>query len=235
MFNPGDKVQVMDIANVRRTPGNVNKDNWDVFSSVQPGQILTVVSGPHEVDGLVWFEVDLGAENGFVVESVNGEIVLAAHDGSFDGAGGFSICRPMSHQFPVSQWWGENPEFYSQIQGYPVPLQGHNGIDFACAIGSPVVSVDAGTVERARWDDYGFGNLLVIRHGWGKSYYAHLDGFSVAEGQPVGRGEHVAQSGNTGLGTGPHLHFSIKINGQDDRANGWGGFSDPTPYAEDQW
>lgn len=78
MFQPNDKVKVMDVANVRRTPGHLNKGSSDVFTAAQPGQILLVVSGPHQADGLTWYELDLNGQRGFVAEAVNGVALLTA-------------------------------------------------------------------------------------------------------------------------------------------------------------
>lgn len=78
MFQPNDKVKVMDVANVRRTPGHLNKGSSDVFTAAQPGQILLVVSGPHQTDGLTWYELDLNGQRGFVAEAVNGVTLLVA-------------------------------------------------------------------------------------------------------------------------------------------------------------
>lgn len=235
MFNTGDKVRATEVANVRRTPGNVNKDQADVFAAVHPGDVHIVVSGPHHVDGLNWYELDMGGQTGFVIDEINGETVLIADQ---TGSSGIKLSRPVNQSIVVSQLWGENPEFYAQIQGYAAPLRGHNGVDYAAPEGTPVLACDDGIVERAGTDPWGFGELIVLRHAWGRSYYAHNRSFTVGVGSHVGRGQQVAFSGHTGLGMGAggagqdHLHFSIKIDGQDNGANGWGGFSDPTPYME---
>lgn len=80
MFKANDKVKVTDVVNVRRTPGNLNKGQGDVFTMTQPEQILTVVSGPHQVDGLSWYELDLGGQRGFAAEAVNGINLLTLND-----------------------------------------------------------------------------------------------------------------------------------------------------------
>lgn len=237
MFTINHKVRVLDFANVRRTPGYSNKDGWDVLGSVQPGQTLAVASGPHQADGLNWYELDFSDHRGFVAEGQNGSTILVADTGAAPVCG-IMLTRPVHASICVSQNWGENPDYYVQIQGYEVPLRGHNGRDYAATEGSSVVACDDGVVERADMDPWGFGNICVIRHSWGKSYYAHLSGFDTSVGTPVRRGQHIARSGKTGLGMGvggagqDHLHFSIKIDGQDDRSNGWGGFTDPTPYMD---
>lgn len=90
----------------------------------------------------------------------------------------------------------------------------HTGIDFAVPEGTPVRAAAAGTVTFAGWHDSGFGLLVVLDHGNGyETYYAHLSRVLVAVGQYVQAGETLALSGNTGLSTGPHLHFEVRYLG----------------------
>ncbi|MCS7239684.1 MAG: M23 family metallopeptidase [Candidatus Bipolaricaulota bacterium] len=86
----------------------------------------------------------------------------------------------------------------------------HTGIDIAVPEGTPVRAAAAGTVSFAGWEE-GFGLLVVIDHGDGyKSYYGHLSKLLTSTGQKVLAGETIALSGNTGLSTGPHLHFEVR-------------------------
>jgi murein DD-endopeptidase MepM/ murein hydrolase activator NlpD len=90
----------------------------------------------------------------------------------------------------------------------------HRAIDIACRQGDVVVAADAGTVVYAEWGWAGYGNLVVIDHGNGfRSYYGHLYGFYVDVGDQVERGQPLGAIGNTGLSTGPHLHFEIREDG----------------------
>ncbi len=106
-------------------------------------------------------------------------------------------------------------------------LAGHDGLDFAMPIGTPVYSTDDGVVIMAGGEIY--GTTVVIQHGWGRSYYGHLSKVEVTVGQKVSKGDEIALSGNTGITTGPHLHFGIKFN-QNDPNNGYYGKTDPSPY-----
>jgi len=88
----------------------------------------------------------------------------------------------------------------------------HKGIDFAVPQGTPVMAAGSGTVSFAGPSGE-YGNLVVIKHT--NSYataYAHLSRFAVHKGDHVGQGEVVAYSGMTGLATGPHLHYEIRVN-----------------------
>lgn len=91
-------------------------------------------------------------------------------------------------------------------------IRPHNGIDWACPTGTPVMAFADGIVTFAEWKG-GNGNLLVIEHAHGyTSLYAHLYGFGVGikKGVRVKQGQVVAMVGNTGISTGPHLHFAVK-------------------------
>ncbi len=90
----------------------------------------------------------------------------------------------------------------------------HKGIDFAVPVGTPVMAAGGGTVKFAGRAN-GYGNFMLINHGNGYSTaYGHLSRFApgIHDGSRVRQGQVVAYSGNTGLTTGPHLHYEIRIN-----------------------
>ena len=89
----------------------------------------------------------------------------------------------------------------------------HKGVDFAVPKGTPVMAAGSGTVSFAGRQN-GFGNLLVVSHANGYSTaYAHLSRFGdgMRQGARVRQGQVVAYSGMTGLATGPHLHYEIRV------------------------
>ena len=96
----------------------------------------------------------------------------------------------------------------------------HKGLDFNPAEGTPFYSVADGEVLEVNNDTWGYGKWVVIRHKVdGKSFdslYAHMirDSTGVKVGQQVNVGDYIGRVGNTGTSTGPHLHFSILINGE---------------------
>jgi len=85
----------------------------------------------------------------------------------------------------------------------------HNGIDIAVSSGTPVKAAAGGEVVHSGWMN-GFGYTVIIDHGRGvETLYAHNSKVSVSKGSMVNKGQQVALSGNTGLSTGPHLHFGV--------------------------
>ncbi|MDX2270538.1 MAG: peptidoglycan DD-metalloendopeptidase family protein [Cyanobacteriota bacterium] len=90
----------------------------------------------------------------------------------------------------------------------------HAGIDFGVATGTTVRAADRGTVIYAGWYG-GYGNTVILNHGGGlTTLYAHNSRLVVGKGQVVQRGQAIAASGSTGLSTGPHVHFEVRVKGQ---------------------
>lgn len=91
----------------------------------------------------------------------------------------------------------------------------HTGTDFALKPGNPVYATGDGVVESVRFDFFGYGNSVLIDHGFGyKTRYAHLKSISVVEGMKVKRGEFIGESGNSGRSSGPHLHYEVIYKGR---------------------
>lgn len=89
----------------------------------------------------------------------------------------------------------------------------HNGVDIACREGIPVVAPDFGTVTEI-WDHERGGICLAMVSLTGVRYgFAHLSERSVRKDQTVVEGQLIALTGNTGITTGPHLHFTVQISG----------------------
>ena len=90
----------------------------------------------------------------------------------------------------------------------------HQGVDWGTPTGTPVKASCGGTVTKAGWAN-GYGYCVCIAHEDGKeTRYGHLSKVLVKVGQKVKQGEKIALSGNTGVSTGPHLHFEIRVNGK---------------------
>jgi len=87
----------------------------------------------------------------------------------------------------------------------------HRAIDISGNLGEAVWASDAGVIVYAGWNDYGYGNMIMIDHGNGfQTLYAHLSSIKVACGQSVGQGDLIGALGSTGHSSGPHLHFEIR-------------------------
>jgi LysM repeat protein len=93
-------------------------------------------------------------------------------------------------------------------------LHGHNGIDFAAPVGTPIYAAAGGTVLIAKADggwNGGYGNYVVIKHSNGaQTLYAHMNTVGVSAGESVSQGNQIGSVGNTGKSTGAHLHFEVR-------------------------
>jgi hypothetical protein len=90
----------------------------------------------------------------------------------------------------------------------------HEGIDVATPMGTPIQAPAAGVVVFSGRET-GYGNVMVIDHGYGvETKYAHCSKLNVTSGMHVTRGQVIGLVGNTGLSTGPHLHYEVHVNGQ---------------------
>lgn len=108
------------------------------------------------------------------------------------------------------------------LSGYDFsPATNHWGLDIAGATGNPIYAADSGVVVYAGWNDWGYGNVVVIDHGTGwQTLYAHLSQLYVGCGNSVSQGATIAAMGSTGRSSGPHLHFEL-MNTSRVRVNPW--------------
>ena len=91
----------------------------------------------------------------------------------------------------------------------------HEGMDFTAKKGTPVFATGDGVVQRADNGASGFGNHIVIRHGFGyETLYAHLSKYKARVGQRVKRGDIIGYVGSTGRSEAPHLHYEVHKNGR---------------------
>ncbi|MBX3118123.1 MAG: peptidoglycan DD-metalloendopeptidase family protein [Fimbriimonadaceae bacterium] len=97
----------------------------------------------------------------------------------------------------------------------------HAGIDYGAKSGTPIKAAADGVVITSQYSN-GYGNMVVIDHGGNIStLYGHCSKVYVKAGQKVSRGEKIAAVGSTGLATGPHLHFEVRVNGKPVNPAGW--------------
>lgn len=91
----------------------------------------------------------------------------------------------------------------------------HTGMDFTAAIGTPIYATGDGYVSVAEIGGRGYGNHIVINHGYGyQTLYAHMSRMKARRGQSVKRGEIIGYVGNTGTSTAPHLHYEVRKGGR---------------------
>lgn len=89
----------------------------------------------------------------------------------------------------------------------------HEGVDLSANIKTPIYAPADGIVIKKVKSKRGYGNRIALDHGYGyKTVYAHLYSFNVKSGQKVKKGDIIGFVGNTGLSTGPHLHYEILVN-----------------------
>ena len=96
----------------------------------------------------------------------------------------------------------------------------HTGVDIAAPIGTPVFAADDGVVKFAGRNG-GYGLMILIDHGKYQTVYGHLSKIDVFEGQYVKKGQLIGRVGSTGVSTGPHLHFEVRV---------WGRHTDPMAF-----
>ena len=150
---------------------------------------------------------------------LSGNVISAVHFNSASVSGGFFDQTGKSMRAAFLRAPLEFRRISSVFGAREHPILGgvrmHEGLDYAADYGTPVRAIGDGTVTRAGWGA-GYGNVLEIRHRNGfVTRYGHLSAFAkgVHVGSHVGIGDIVARVGATGLATGPHLHFEVRING----------------------
>lgn len=91
----------------------------------------------------------------------------------------------------------------------------HKGIDIAYSTGIPLVATANGKVVSVEYEPLGFGNYIIIKHKYGfYTRYAHMQRIDVTQGQTVQRGQMIGTMGSTGLSTGAHVHYEVRIGSQ---------------------
>jgi hypothetical protein len=104
-----------------------------------------------------------------------------------------------------------NPGYVTSRYGYRKGRY-HNGIDIGLNIGDTVRAAWSGKIRYAKYNDGGFGNLVIIRHENGlETFYAHLSKHLVFPNDEVKAGDPIGLGGNTGRSFGPHLHFEVRF------------------------
>ena len=150
--------------------------------------------------GIVWL-----AKEANVQEQTLQELSLAAEQKSSRWAATPSI-------WPVKGWVTSG--FGPRVSPFTEKPAWHDGLDIGAAANAPVQAPAQGRVTSVGFDPK-LGNVVKLDHGFGiETLYGHLAKALVKEGQRVKRGDVVGLVGSSGLATGPHLHYMVKVNGQ---------------------
>lgn len=188
--------------------GNRFEDLEDIIGGkiedgVASGTKNTDSDGTNELAG-----GQLGAEN-------NANLAVRIDTASITGLQKAFVMRFIPNGLPL--------DFYNRVSngfGYRVhPILHirhlHTGIDLSVKVGSPVFATADGVVDFARATyNGGYGHLVKITHSFGfKTFYAHLSRVVINRGEFVKKGQIIAYSGNTGMSTGPHLHYEVRFLG----------------------
>ena len=116
----------------------------------------------------------------------------------------FSMILPSSSPITSGYGWRWHPILRESRR--------HEGVDFDAPYNAPVWAAHSGVVETASYSK-GFGRYIVINHGDGfTTLYAHLNSREVRSGEKVQQGQFIGKVGSSGLSTGPHLHFEVRVN-----------------------
>lgn len=194
------------------------KYDIDFASDSQPGDEFSVLvdkitlNGKFYRYGRVWAATYRSNAGKFNLEAYYFDDKDDLYDGYYD-AHGHALKRTFL-KVPVIGCSISSP--YNLTRMHPIlkRVRPHYGIDWACPTGTPIMAFADGTVSFADWKG-GNGNLLVVEHAHGyTSLYAHIYRFApgIKKGVKVKSGQVIATVGNTGISTGPHLHFGVKKN-----------------------
>lgn len=169
--------------------------------NIEPGTWLVVPGGRREF--VNWSAPDIPRDNPEVAR-VLGEGACEAIVDGLVGSGAFV--------------WPADNHFLSGFDYNP--SANHAGIDIDGEEGDPIYAADSGVVVYSGWNDWGYGNMLVISHGNGwQTVYAHLSALYVTCSQSVWQGNVIGAIGSTGNASGSHLHFEMMIDGA--KVNPW--------------
>lgn len=164
----------------------------------------------------------------FVIDSKNGTLVYAALDRAWNDDA--AVVRMPG----ASQWQSANAGGGQRTaNALMTPVAGritsrfghrthpifrytrfHSGMDFGAPSGTPIVAAADGQVVGAGWNG-GYGRQVVVAHGGGiATTYSHMSSFAAEPGMPVRQGQVIGYVGSSGLSTGPHLHFEVRVGGR---------------------
>lgn len=192
---------------VREGPGL----GYNVIREVEPETGMQIVDGPYSADGYTWWKY-----------RVNGDST------NYSKIEGYEIEGVTNHADFIYPTYGEITSTYWDCRPLGSCDRYHRAIDIANYRWTDIGAGRGGTVSFAGDSGSGYGNLVIIDHGSGfETYYAHLEDWTTYAGATVSTGEHIGYMGDSGTGTGVHLHYEIRKDGykqnwdMDDGAKVW--------------
>lgn len=172
---------------------NLDFETLGIWSNpnIEPGTFLVVPGGSRQY--VTWSAPRITRENPGVAKFIGPGACGTILDGAV-GTGAFI--------------WPSNARFLS---GYDYsPSTNHFGIDIDGDLGESMWATDSGVVVYAGWNNFGYGNMVVIDHGNGwQTAYAHMQVIGVSCGQSVFQGTPIGTIGSTGKSSGPHIHYEM--------------------------
>jgi murein DD-endopeptidase MepM/ murein hydrolase activator NlpD len=221
VFSTGDTVSPADGDGL-----NIRADaslESEVVDSLSSDAVIEIVGeAAYDRDGNVWYPVLAGDLTGYAA----GDFLVAAQalpiateapapppPAPVRGTATGSFLMPVGG-YTFTQPYGCSPYAFEPWNG-SLGCNFHNGIDLAAPSYTPIVASDGGIVKFAGWCDCGLGYYVEIDHGNGfATVYGHMAEMPyVGTGQAVNQGDIVGPMGSTGISTGPHVHFMLKLNG----------------------
>lgn len=184
----------------------------DMLATVGPNDTVSLFHGIQgsDDDGILYASVTIGGTTTAYYRFQTEDGVINYYDANGASADNFLLRKPMS-----------GGEFRSGYGNRLHPILGvyrlHAGVDWSAPRGTPIVAAGDGVIERMEWNSGGYGRYTVIQHANGyETTYAHQSAFAegLQEGDRVRQGQVIGYVGSTGLSTGNHLHYEVRINGQ---------------------
>ena len=206
------------IASLNRLPNkSAPIDGLSVLLPTVAGLYIPLVP-KSEIEILMASEYSVQINNGaYPVYHINGDEFYFIKGGRFSPEVRAFFVNP-GMALPLDNFRLTSP-FGMRVSPISGKWRFHKGIDMAASVGTPVMACKAGVVQYIGTNDYTYGNYIILKHEDGMtSLYAHLSYIyeNIKVGTPVSRRQAIGKVGQTGLATGPHLHFEIKVNGENE-------------------
>jgi len=183
-----------------RQAGIGGSDRYEMFEGYKNSEVL--INTAKKLDHL---------SNQLYVQSISFDSVFKMAKEMEKMAASIPAIQPISDKYKrrISSFYGYriHPIYKRRVF--------HDGLDFSAPSGTEIYAAADGVIEKAKKSRYGYGNTIVINHGYGyKTVYAHMSSFAVRRGKKVKRGQLIGYVGNSGLSTAPHLHYEVQRNGR---------------------